>query len=148
MSLPRTPSQTVGPYYSIGLCRRADNELASDGIELRGTLYDGQGEPIPDGMIEVWDPTARAWGRCGTADEAGTFRFRVSRDASVLEAFVFARGLLRHERTRVYLREGDDDVWNALDGPQRERLLARREGDALVFDIRMQGEDATVFFEH
>jgi protocatechuate 3,4-dioxygenase alpha subunit len=148
VSLPRTPSQTVGPFYSIGLCRRTDNELDPAGIELRGTLYDGQGEPIPDGMIEVWDAATRAWGRCGTAEDAGRFRFRVPRGAAVLEAFVFARGLLRHERTRVYLREGDDEVWRALDDAQRERLLARREGDALVFDIRMQGEDATVFFEH
>lgn len=148
MSPAHTPSQTVGPFYSIGLCRRSDNELDPDGIELRGTLYDGQGERVPDGMIEIWDAAARAWGRCGTAEEAGGFRFRVPRDAAVLEAFVFSRGMLRHERTRVYLREGDDDVWDALDDAQRERLLARRDGDALVFDIRMQGEDATVFFEH
>jgi protocatechuate 3,4-dioxygenase alpha subunit len=147
VSLPRTPSQTVGPYYSIGLCRRSDNELEPNGIELRGMLYDGQGEPIPDGMIEVWDATTHAWGRCGTAEEAGGFRFHVPRDAAVLEAFVFSRGMLRHERTRIYLREGEDDVWNALDDSQRERLLARRERDALVFDIHMQGEDATVFFE-
>ena len=148
MSLPRTPSQTVGPFYSIGLCRRSDNELDPDGIELRGTLYDGQGEPVPDGMIEVWDAATRAWGRCGTAEEAGGFSFLVPRDAGVLELFVFARGMLWHERTRVYLREGDDDVWNALDDSQRARLLARRDGDSLVFDVRTQGEDATVFFEH
>ena len=30
MTLPRTPSQTVGPYYAIGLCRRVENELAPD----------------------------------------------------------------------------------------------------------------------
>jgi protocatechuate 3,4-dioxygenase, alpha subunit len=148
VSLPGTPSQTVGPFYSIGLCRRSENELVPEGIELRGTLYDGQGEPIPDGMIEIWDAASRAWGRCGTAEEAGGFRFRVPEDARVLEVFVFSRGMLRHERTRVYLCEGDDDVWNALDEVQRARLLARHEGDALVFDIRMQGEDATVFFEH
>jgi protocatechuate 3,4-dioxygenase, alpha subunit len=148
MSLRRTPSQTVGPFYSIGLDRGADGELDPDGIELRGSLYDGQGERIPDGMIEIWDTATRTWGRRGTADEAGAFRFRVPRDASVLEVFVFARGMLRHERTRIYLREGDDDVWTALDDSQRERLLAQREGDAFVFDIRMQGEDATVFFEH
>jgi protocatechuate 3,4-dioxygenase alpha subunit len=148
VSLTSTPSQTVGPFYSIGLCRSADNELEPDGIELRGTLYDGQGEPVPDGMIEIWDAGAGAWGRCGTAEEAGGFRFRVPRDASVLEAFVFSRGMLWHERTRIYLREGDDALWHALDDSGRERLLARRQGDALVFDIHMQGEDATVFFEH
>jgi protocatechuate 3,4-dioxygenase alpha subunit len=148
VSLARTPSQTVGPFYSIGLCRRSDNQLDPAGIELRGTLYDGQGDPIPDGMIELWDATARRWGRCGTAEEAGGFRFRVPQDAHVLEVFVFARGMLWHERTRVYLREGSDDLWDALDDSQRARLLAQRDGDALVFDIRMQGEGATVFFEH
>jgi protocatechuate 3,4-dioxygenase, alpha subunit len=147
VSLPATPSQTVGPFYSIGLCRRDDIELDPDGIELRGTLYDGQGDPIPDGMVEVWDAASRAWGRCGTAEELGGFRFRVPRDAAVLDAYVFSRGMLRHERTRIYLREGDDEAWRSLDESQRERLLAQRDGDALVFDIRMQGENATVFFE-
>jgi len=147
VSLPGTPSQTVGPFYSIGLCRREDNELDPNGVELRGTLYDGKGEPVPDGMIELWDAASATWGRCGTAEEAGGFRFRVPHDAAVLEVLVFSRGMLQHERTRVYLRAGDDEVWRALDDAQRARLLAQRDGDALVFDIRMQGEDATVFFE-
>ena len=115
MSLPRTPSQTVGPYYAIGLCRRPDDELDPDGIELTGRLLDGQGEPIVDG---------------------------------VLEAFVFARGLLRHQRTRIYLRDTDDEVLARLDPSRRSTLLAHRESDALRFDIRMQGERATVFFAH
>ena len=147
MTLERTPSQTVGPYYAIGLDRRAEDELDPDGIELTGTLLDGQGEPIPDGMVEVWDAVSRRWGRSGTAPE-GHFRFRVPRDAVCLEAFVFARGLLRHQRTRIYLQEVEDDVVRALEPLDRQTLLARREGDALRFDIRMQGEHQTVFFEH
>jgi len=136
----RTPSQTVGPYYAIGLCRRADNELDPDGIELRGTLYDGQGEPISDGMVEVWDARNRKWGRCGTAEEGGGFRFRVPRDAGHLEVTVFARGLLRHQLTRVYL---DEQPPAGL-----ESLVAEHEDGGLRFDIRMQGENATVFFAH
>ena len=62
MTLPRTPSQTVGPYYAIGLCRRPDNELVppSDPSSLRliGRLLDGEGVGI-DGMIEVWDASTR-----------------------------------------------------------------------------------------
>jgi protocatechuate 3,4-dioxygenase alpha subunit len=145
VSLPRTPSQTVGPFYAIGLCRRADDELDPDGIELTGQLLDGQGEPIPDGMVEVWDAAGRLWGRSGT-DGEGRYRFRVPREAEVLEAFVFARGLLRHQRTRIYLQEFEDDVLSGLTDSQRSTLLAQRESDALVFDIRMQGERATVFF--
>ena len=39
----RTPSQTVGPFYAIGMCRRPDNELDPGGVELAGRLLDGRG---------------------------------------------------------------------------------------------------------
>jgi protocatechuate 3,4-dioxygenase, alpha subunit len=142
-----TPSQTVGPFYAIGLCRRPADELDPDGVELAGQLLDGRDEPIRDGVVEVWDAARRLWGRSGTDDE-GRFRFRVPREAVVLEAFVFARGVLRHERTRIYLREAADDVWTTLDPARRGTLLARADGDGLRFDIRMQGNRATVFFTH
>jgi protocatechuate 3,4-dioxygenase alpha subunit len=129
----------VGPFYSIGLCRTPGNVLAADGIELRGTLFDGRGEPIPDGMIEVWDAAGRRFGRCGTQPD-GTFSFRVPADASHLEVHVFARGLLRHQRTRVHL---GDAV--AAEDPT---LVALRTDDGFLFDIHMQGEQATLFFAH
>ena len=132
-----TPSQTVGPFYSIGLSRRSDDVLDPDGVELTGTLLDGRGDPIRDGMVEVFDPAAGSWGRSST-DGEGRFRFRVHPDAEVLEAFVFARGLLRHQRTRIHLGDAA-----AAEDPT---LLARRAGDGFVFDIRMQGEQATLFF--
>jgi protocatechuate 3,4-dioxygenase alpha subunit len=142
-----TPSQTVGPFYAIGLCRRADETLDPDGIELAGQLLDGQGEPIRDGMVEVWDPARRLWGRSGT-DADGRFRFVVPREADVLEAFVFARGLLRHQRTRMYLHDTDDELLRELEPERRTTLVASAEGGRLRFDIRMQGERATVFFAH
>jgi protocatechuate 3,4-dioxygenase alpha subunit len=142
-----TPSQTVGPYYAIGLCRRAEDELDPDGIELTGTLFDGQDDPIVDGVVEVWDAAGRRFGRSGT-DAGGRFRFRVPRDCDVLEAYVFARGLLRHQRTRIYLHELDDEILSALRPEERETLLARDSDGGLRFDIRMQGEHATVFFAH
>jgi len=135
----RTPSQTVGPFYSIGLCRRPDDELVPDGIELRGRLLDGQGEAIGDGVVEVFDASSRRWGRSGT-DGDGGFRFLVPRDARRLEAFVFARGLLRHQLTRIYLDAGAE--------AEDATLLAAHEGDGLRFDIRMQGDGATLFFDH
>lgn len=140
-----TPSQTVGPYYAIGLARRPEHELDPGGIELHGDLIDGRGEPIPDGLVEVWDPAGRRWGRSGTHPD-GRFRFLVPRDVEVLEAFVFARGLLRHERTRIYLREVADQVLGALRPEERATLLAVPDGEALRLDIRLQGERATVFF--
>ena len=135
----RTPSQTVGPFYAIGLCRRADDELDPDGVELTGRLLDGEGEPIVDGVVEVFEPVSRTWGRSGT-DAEGRFRFRVPRGVSHLEALVFARGLLRHQLTRIYLDGGAD--------AEDETLVAQQDGDGLRFDIRMQGEHATVFFAH
>jgi len=146
MTLVRTPSQTVGPFYSIGLSRRSLTELDSAGIELRGTLYDGAGEPIRDGMIELWDAAGGRWGRCGTEAE-GRFAFRVPK-VRQLEVFVFARGLLRHQWTRVYLGGEGGPVVAALSPADRETLVAVDEGGALRFDIHMQGDRATVFFAH
>jgi len=135
----RTPSQTVGPFYAIGMCRRPDNELDPGGVELAGRLLDGRGEPVADGVVELWDPAGRRWGRCGTED-GGRFSFLVPRDVPHLEVMVFARGLLRHQLTRVYLA-GDVPAGH-------EALVAEHEEGALRFDIRMQGENATPFFEH
>ena len=156
MTLVPTPSQTVGPFYSIGLCRRRDDELATNGIALTGQLHDGQGHPIVDGMIEVFDPWARRWGRSGT-DAEGRFSFVVAKpaasgdDAPRLDVHVFARGLLKHQLTRVYFPDEDDanardPVLSSLPEEDRATLVAEAEDGALRFDIRMQGERATVFF--
>jgi protocatechuate 3,4-dioxygenase alpha subunit len=144
----RTPSQTVGPFYSIGLCRSPGNELVPDGVVLAGTLFDGRGEPIPDGLVEVWDGERRLWGRCGTEPD-GDFSFRVPVETDRLEVHVFARGLLRHQWTRAYLREdAADELLSSLQPAERETLVARREAGGMRFDIRMQGDNATVFFAH
>jgi protocatechuate 3,4-dioxygenase alpha subunit len=153
VSLARTPSQTVGPFYSIGLCRQAENQLAPAGTELHGTLYDGSGEPIGDGVIELWDAVGRRWGRCGTNPE-GRFSFVVSKpegEVPYLHAFVFARGLLRHQLTRVYFPDEaneNDPAFASLPADVRSSLVALEEDGALRFDIHMQGERATVFFAH
>jgi protocatechuate 3,4-dioxygenase alpha subunit len=145
--MSRTPSQTVGPYYALGLCRSKDNVLDPDGIELVGTLLDGRGEPVGDGVVEVWDAAGRRWGRSGTSPDGG-FAFRVPRDCEVLEAYVFARGLLRHQRTRIYLREVEDDVAAGLSPEQRATLQAVPIDAGLRWDIRIQGQRQTVFFAH
>jgi protocatechuate 3,4-dioxygenase, alpha subunit len=127
VTLPRTPSQTVGPYYEIGLCRRPENELVEDGVRLVGRLLDGQEEPVSDGIIEIWDAARRLWGRCGT-DAEGRFSFLIAPDTPHVEAYVFARGLLRHQLTRIELSD------------------AEKEDGAFRFDIRLQGDRQTVFF--
>lgn len=142
-----TPSQTVGPYYAIGLARRDESVLDPDGIDLVGTLFDGRGEPIVDGLVEAWDAEGGRWGRCGTQPD-GNFSLRVPRDAGHLEVYVFARGLLRHQWTRIYLGDEEDDVLAGLAPEERSTLVALHEDGRLRFDIHMQGERATVFFAH
>ena len=83
--------------------------LDPGGVELTGRLLDGAGDPIPDGVVELFDPVGGHWGRSGT-DGDGRFRFLVPREAAQLEACVHARGLLRHQLTRIYLRDTGDAV--------------------------------------
>jgi len=162
VTLPRTPSQTVGPYYTIGLCRRPENALVDrhqpGAVELRGQLLDGEGAPICDGLVELWDPGGRRWGRSGT-DGDGRFVFVVAKpealpgEAPRLDVWVHARGLLRNQLTRIYfLDEGasnsTDPVLSGLEEAARGTLVAQPEAGGLRFDIRMQGDRATVFFVH
>jgi len=153
-----TPSQTVGPYYEIGLCRRPDNELAprtdAGAVQLIGRLLDGEGVAVADGMVEIWDGSR--WGRSGT-DSEGRFSFTVTKppprpgETPRFDVYVFARGLLRHQLTRVYFPDEaneSDPVFAGLPDTDRETLVAQAEDGALRFDIRMQGERATVFFAH
>jgi len=162
VTLPRTASQTVGPYYTIGLCRRPENELADrnepGAVQLIGQLSDGQGAPINDGLIELWDAAGGRWGRSGT-DSDGRFSFVVTKPSALagqaprFDVYVFARGLLRHQLTRIYFPDeeaanGADPVLSSLGEADRATLVAEQEDGALRWDIRMQGERETVFFEH
>jgi protocatechuate 3,4-dioxygenase alpha subunit len=155
----RTPSQTVGPFYSIGLCSRAGNELvpASDpaAVRLRGRLLDGDGVPVPDGLVEVWDNGALRWGRSGTGPDGG-FSFIIAKPSSAVgaphvEVYVFARGLLRHQRTRIYFPDevaanADDPVLLSLNAEDRARLVAAHDDGGVRFDIHLQGPLETIFF--
>lgn len=65
MNLPTTPSQTVGPYFAIGLPWPAGPHCAAAGtdglITIGGGVYDGAGDPVSDALIETWqaDPQGR-----------------------------------------------------------------------------------------
>jgi protocatechuate 3,4-dioxygenase alpha subunit len=59
MSLQATTSQTVGPFFQIGLARFYVDDLTGPGIfgeviEIEGRVFDGDGQPVPDGVIEIW----------------------------------------------------------------------------------------------
>src|SRR5262245_56468287 len=162
-----TPSQTVGPFFSFGLCGRPCSELvepASAGaLRIEGRVLDGAGEPVPDAMVEVWqaDETGGyrddfGWGRSGT-DAEGRFEFvtvrpgRVERQAPHLTVLVFARGLLKQLHTRMYFPDEEeanaaDPVLSAVAPADRATLVAEPADGGLLFDIRLQGERQTVFF--
>ena len=159
----RTPSQTVGPFFYFGLCERPTADLVSAGIRISGRVLDGAGEPVPDAMVEIWQADERGeyrgdwgWARCGTDDE-GRFSFTTVKPGPVdgqaphVELLVFARGLLKHLLTRIYFPdEADanesDPVLSSVDADDRPMLIATPDEDGYRFDVRLQGDDQTVFF--
>jgi len=98
VSIPATTSQTVGPFFSIGLDRLRTNDLAGPGVSgerltIGGKVLDGDGQPVPDAVIEIWqanthgkyahpedtqekplEPDFSGYGRVPT-DDNGQFRF-------------------------------------------------------------------------
>ncbi|MBA3525162.1 MAG: protocatechuate 3,4-dioxygenase subunit alpha [Geodermatophilaceae bacterium] len=145
-ALGSTPAQTVGPYLAIVLPWPDGPDVVSpatpDAITVTGRLTDGAGEPVPDGLLEIWQadpagrfahpddprgpatwPGFRGFGRCAT-DADGRFGFRTLKpgplpdgdggtEAPHLNVSVFARGLLSRVVTRVYFP--DETAANAVD---------------------------------
>jgi protocatechuate 3,4-dioxygenase, alpha subunit len=155
--LVQTPSQTVGPYFSIGLFREHRNVLtaadtAGERVRIEGLVLDGASAPVPDAMIEVWHPLI-GFGRAGT-NPHGEFHFDTAK-APYLNVIVFARGMLAHAFTRMYfsddVRNAADAVLQSVDPPRRSTLIAERDdldGQTLYrWDIRLQGDGETVFFD-
>ena len=154
--LERTPSQTVGPFFDFGLCRRVENRLVAAGaahaVRIEGRILDGEDAPVPDALVEIWPP----WGRSGT-DADGRYSFVTRRpsargaQAPHLAMLVFARGLLKPLLTRLYFPDDpaneSDPVLSAIpDADERATLIAVANDGALRFDVRLQGERQTAFF--
>jgi protocatechuate 3,4-dioxygenase, alpha subunit len=166
-----TPSQTVGPFFSFVLLDQEQSQLVPPGsaeaIRIGGRILDGAGEPIPDALVELWqaDSDGRygagfGWGRSG-CDADGRYAFVTRKPGPVpgpdgglqaphLSVLVFARGLLKPVRTRMYFPDeaanAEDHVLASLPEAERARLVARTGDHALEFDIRLQGGDQTPFF--
>ncbi len=174
-----TPSQPPGPFFGVGLPYDDGPSIVpqwhTDAIRIRGRVLDGEGEPVPDALVEMWQadssglPSAAVgalrrdpfgfcgFGRCGT-DRDGSYWFSTIKpghaDGSAPHAavLVFARGLLKPVATRVYFPEdadahAGDPVLSAVDPKRRATLIARRDDDRLYrFDVHLQGENETVFF--
>ena len=169
-----TPSQTVGPYLSIGLVGAAlgPELVAPDdprAIRIRGRLVDGAGEPVPDGLVEIWQANAagryahpgdaradvplengfNGFGRSDTVDD-GWFEFVTVKPGTVpmpdgrpqaphIVVGVLARGLLKGLVTRLYFP--DEAEANAADPVLAE--LTEAERGTLV----AQQEDGTLRFD-
>ena len=151
-----TPGQTVGPFFSHALPWPDGPYVVPAGTPggfwLRGRVLDGAGEPVPDALVESWqaDADIRGFGRSATDPDGrwALYTVRPNGPAPHLALIVFARGLLHRLLTRVYL-DGDatDAVLDAIDENRRGTLVARRADDGYVFDIVLQGEHETVFFD-
>jgi len=164
LSGPLTPSQTVGPFFGVGLPFEKGEQIVAPGtagaIRVEGQVLDGKGEPVPDALIEIWQ-IGSGFGRART-DAEGAFSFTTAKpggtpapdgrtQAPRLNVTVFARGLLRHLVTRMYFPDeaeanATDPVLKLVEPARRETLIAKNGGGVLHFDVRLQGEQETVFF--
>ena len=159
-----TPPQTVGPFFAIGLPWDDGPAVVEPGSEgavvLSGTVYDGEGAPVPDALVETWQadppPPARGFGRCPT-DADGRWEIVTRKPAAAggeaphVAVAVFARGLLDRVATRLYFGdEADanaaDPLLSGLEPERRETLIAAAEHGGYRFDIHLQGDHETVFF--
>ena len=143
-----TSSQTVGPFFSPALLREDARrnvltrpDTVGERIRIEGCVLDGDGVPVPDALIEIWQANAQGrynhaadqgaaqldssflgFGRSGTAED-GSYWFETIKPGLVpfdgermqaphICATVFSRGLLNHLVTRLYF---EDEPGNALD---------------------------------
>jgi protocatechuate 3,4-dioxygenase alpha subunit len=140
--LPPTPSQTVGPFFAIGLGDAVKAALVDssdpDAVRITGVLLDGEGEPVGDAMVEIWQANRAGryahpedtreeipledgfdgFGRCAT-DSEGRYELLTVKPGGVpapggipqaphIEVSVFARGLLKRLVTRIYFPDEAD----------------------------------------
>jgi protocatechuate 3,4-dioxygenase alpha subunit len=158
-----TPSQTVGPFFAPSLLRDDQHVLAGaqtegERIRIEGHVFDGEGNPVPDAVLEIWqanaggryhhpldareelplDPDFTGFGRSGT-DDNGRFWFETVKPGSVpyddeatqaphILVTLFARGLLHHLSTRLYF---SDEPANESD-PILQLVPAARRGTLIA----------------
>lgn len=147
-----------------------------DAIRLHGRVLDGDGIGVPDALIELWQAapdghvpqvagsirrdgwTFTGFGRAAT-DADGHYTFTTLEPGTSEESrppffavTVFARGLMDRLFTRAYLPEAglfeDDPFLSTLPAGRRATLITAREERGLRFDIRLQGENETVFLTY
>lgn len=168
-----TSAQTIGPFWHL-IEDRSFADLtrfgaAGEAITLIGRITDGEGAPVADACVEIWQASPAAderfpgWGRCAS-DATGGFRFTTLKPGPVpgsgntqqaphIAINILARGIITRLYTRAYF-EGDalnetDPLLNLIeDAARRATLIARPDGPGgWRLDIRLQGKGETVFIE-
>ena len=177
----RTPSQTIGPFFHVGL-KWEDGEkvafqAAGQRIVLTGRVYDGADSAVTDALIETWQagpdgkvPTALAdakasgYSRVAT-DEEGRYTIETlmpgpcagtggEKYPPQIHVTIFARGLLKALRTRVFLAAPEavsGDPLARAAGARVATLVASRdpkETSTWHWDVRLQGKDETAFLQN
>ena len=177
-----TPSQTVGPFFARELIWSDGGKVPfagqGDRITLKGRVLDGAGAPVVDALFETWQADAAGkvpsggdgarpygYGRVSTDADGGyaietvmpgSFKGSAGETyAPQLSVTIFARGLLKAVRTRVFLAPvqaiKDDPLARAIDDPARLRTLVAtpdpHDPHTYRWDVRLQGEGEAVFIE-
>ena len=167
-----TGEMTLGPFFPREFAQGANDLTECEGkraegqiIEISGRVTQGDGAPLDNAIIEIWqansrgsfeDPAFFGWGRAAT-DANGVYRFRTIRPgacsgrAAHINFLILFSGLMRQLQTVMFFdgNKDKDPVFNAVNpAALRERLVAKREGDGSYrFDIRLRGEGETPFFD-
>lgn len=178
--LAPTPGQTIGPFFGYALPYPGGSHLVSPAhpraVRLHGTVRDGNGDPVPDALLEIWQPdelgrvvkragslsrdgyTFTGWGRA-SSNAVGQYSFTTIPPGSChpggapfIAMAVFARGLLNRLFTRVYLSDGathaSDPLLESVASDRRGTLIAARDVDGFRFDLVLQGDGETVFLRY
>jgi protocatechuate 3,4-dioxygenase alpha subunit len=162
-----TTSQTIGPFSHEAWQWAADVSAAVGGaITIRGVIYDGDGAPINDAQLECWQPAAveaeaehpLPGFRRIPSGEQGEFALRLAdvqpaAGQPFVYITVFARGLVKHQFTVVFL---EDDaslpaaaILEQVPAARRATVIASRAAPGEYrWDIRMQGAQETAFFDY
>jgi protocatechuate 3,4-dioxygenase alpha subunit len=171
MTFPISPSQTIGPFSHEAWRWACDASAAvaagSTTLTVSGIVRDGTGTPIDDAMIEAWSPAAveaeaalaLPGFRRSPTDMTGRYAFTLTRPAvtgagePLAFITVFARGLVLHQFSAVFLEDDGglarSDILQQVPEDRRATLIARKTGPAAYeWDIRMQGDNETVFFDY
>jgi protocatechuate 3,4-dioxygenase alpha subunit len=157
-----TTAQTIGPFPHEGWRWAFDTSEAGKGrITIEGRVFDGDGNPVTDALVEGWSAHAGPGSVAGVtglrraaANDEGWFRFVIPQPAAAargepaLYIALFARGLLKHQFTAVFVDAADAPLLQQVPDARRATLVATPTGaHSYRWDIHLQGERETVFFD-